>query len=265
MTMFRILILFLIFSFACKPAAKEAAETTATSQPELQSIFNGRNLDGWTVKINKHPVRVNYGNTFRVEDGILKIRYDEYGDDFDERFGAIYYNKRLKNYHLKLDYRFVGETAPGAPEWGFRDSGVQLHCQSPESLKIDQPFPVSMEYNLHGGDGTNDRPVGAICANGMKVKIDGEINSSYCTPAKIGKTYHGDQWVSIEIDVKDGVIKHYSNGEEIMSYTDPIFDADHDLGKQFIKDGNAIVSGGYISFQSNSHPIDFRNIELMEY
>ena len=256
----------IMFSLACKPAVKEPSEVVAVdSKPAWQKIFNGQNLDGWTVKINKHPVRVNYGNTFRVEEEILKIRYDQYGDDFDERFGAVYFNERLQNYRLRLEYRFVGETAPGAPEWGFRDSGVQIHSQSPESVKIDQPFPVSVEYNLHGGNGTDDRPVGEVCANGIKVQIDGETNSSYCTPAKIKKTYHGDRWVKLEIEVKDGVIKHFSEGVEILSYSNPVFDADHDLGKEFITDGNDIVRDGYISFQSNSHPIDFRNVELMKY
>ena len=262
--MLRLSILFLLVVMACQPTQKDTT-TITEKQPEWVSIFGGKNLDGWTVKINKHPVRVNYGNTFRVEDGILKVRYDQYGDNFDERFGGLYYNERLKNYRLKLDYRFVGDTAPGAPEWGFRDSGVQIHCQSPESLPIDQPFPVSMEYNLHGGDGANDRPVGAICANGIKVMIDGEQNNEYCTPAKVAKTFHGDQWVNIEIDVRDGVVKHFVNGEEIMSYSNPVFDENHDLGKQFIKDGITTVTDGYISFQSNSHPIDFKNIELMKY
>ncbi len=263
--MIRISFLFIIISFACQPATKEKVTDVVESLPVQQSIFNGKDLDGWTMKVNKYPLGENFGNTFRVEDGILKIRYDQYGDDFDERFGALYFDKKLKNFNLKLDYRFVGETAPGAPEWGFRDSGVQILSQSPSSVKIDQPFPVSVEYNLHGGDGTKDRPVGEVCANGMKVKINGETNSSYCSPATIKKTYHGDQWVNLEIDVKDGVIKHFSNGEEILTYTDPILDAEHDLGKQFIKDGNTTVSDGYISFQSNSHPIDFKNIELVEY
>lgn len=266
--MMRILILMMLFFVACKPDAKEASSSAAVPIPAEnigQKIFNGKDLDAWTVKINKHPLGVNFGNTFRVDGEILKVRYDQYGDDFDERFGAIFYNEKLENYNLKLEYRFVGETAPGAPEWGFRDSGVQIHCQNPESIKIDQPFPVSVEYNLHGGDGTNDRPVGAVCANGMKVKIDGEANASYCTPAKVSKTFHGDQWVALEIDVKDGVIKHFVNGEEILTYSDPVFDEEHDLGKQFINDGSVAVDGGYISFQSNSHPIDFKNIELIKY
>lgn len=256
-----------VIAFACKPATKESSveKPAVPTTPEWNQIFDGKSLDGWTFKINKHPLGENFGNTFRVEDGILKIRYDEYGDDFDKRFGAIYYDKEMSNYRFKAEYRFVGETAPGAPEWGFRDSGVQFHSQSPQSVKIDQPFPVCLEYNLHGGDGENERPVGAICANGMNITVNGAKNESYCTPAAKAKTFHGDQWVTLEIDVKDGQIKHFVNGEEILAYSNPVLNADHDLGKTLIKNDVTKVNSGYISLQSNSHPIDFRKIELLEY
>lgn len=259
-------IIFFIFllCIACNSPVKNTNTFDSPTQNET-SIFNGENLKGWTIKINSYPINENFANTFRVEDGILQVRYDGYGENFDNRFGSIFYDKKLNNYRLKVEYRFVGETAPGGPEWGYRDSGVQFHCQSPSSMKIDQPFPVSLEYNLHGGNGKDDRPVGEICANGMLVEIDGQFNTSYCTPPTVKKTFHGDQWVTLEIDVKDGVIKHFVDGEEILKYTNPVYNQEHDLGKTFIENNDIAVEGGYISLQSNSHPIDFRKIELFEY
>ena len=259
-----IIFLLLLYCFSCNTAVKDQPQTKQATNKWV-NIFNGKDLAEWNVKINTYPLNENFANTFRVEDGILKIRYDGYGDNFDSRFGAIFYNKKLSNYRLKVEYRFVGETAPGGPEWGYRDSGVQFHSQSPSSMKIDQPFPVSLEYNLHGGNGTDERPVGEICANGMLVEINGQLNDSYCTKPTVKKTFHGDQWVTLEIDVKDGVIKHFVNGEEILQYANPIYNKEHELGKTFIKDDEVAVTGGYISLQSNSHPIDFRKIELMEY
>ena len=269
--MFRsIIILSAILIFSCK--AKDPDQQVSTTVIEESSsvnkwadIFNGKDLKGWSTKIKGHPLNENFGNTFRAKDGILSIRYDEYGDNFDGRFGAIYYDKKLSDYRLKVEYRFVGETAPGAPEWGFRDSGVQFHSQSPGSLDIDQPFPVCLEYNLHGGNGKDERPVGAICANGMFIEIDGKQNESYCTPPAIKKTFHGDQWVTLEIDVKDGVISHFVNGEEILTYSNPTLNPENEIAKTMMKNGNTKVSDGYISLQSNSHPIDFRKIEIIEY
>jgi hypothetical protein len=249
----------LIFSCNSKRPSGEAAD-----EPQWISLFNGESLDGWTMKIASFEVGENYGNTFRVKDGILSVRYDEY-DSFGNKFGALYYDKVFTNYRLKVEYRFVGETAVGAPEWGFRDSGIQYHCQDPKSMELDQSFPVCLEYNLHGGNGTDDRPVGEICANGIDVLTDGVKNNSYCTPAKVSRTFHGDQWVTTEIECKDGVFKHFVNGEEILEFTDPHFDPDHEQGKTFYNETDNAVTKGYISLQSNSHPIDFRKIEILEY
>ena len=57
-------------------------------------LFNGKNLEGWKVKIAGHKLNDNYGNTFRVEDGILKACYDEY-EKFDGKFGHLFYKDKF--------------------------------------------------------------------------------------------------------------------------------------------------------------------------
>ena len=217
------------------------------------------------MKIAGFPLGENFGNTFRVENGIISIRYDQYGDNFNSRFGALYYTKKLSSYRLKVEYRFVGETAPGAPTWGFRDSGVQYDGQEPASIELNHPFPVCLEYNLHGGNGKEDRPTGEICTPGTTVEIKGNINESFCTAPDVKRTFHGDQWVTLEIDSKDGKFIHYVNGEEIMRFENPRYNPKHEYGKKFATDSNPILKDGFISIQSNSHPIDIRKVEIMEY
>ncbi|MEO9892314.1 DUF1080 domain-containing protein [Aurantibacter sp.] len=256
----------LLIVISCKEKQPKKLEVDEEkSENEWTAIFNGKDLSGWTMKINGYPLAENFGNTFRVEDGILSIRYDEYGPELGERFGALFYDKVLTNYRLKVEYRFVGETAAGAPEWGYRDSGVQIHTQPPNTVKLNQRFPICLEYNLHGGNGVDERPLGAICGIGTHVEIDGVKSTSSCTPARVARTFHGDQWVIVEIDVNEGKMKHFVNGEEIMSYSNPTYNPENEYAKAFIKNGNDSVKSGYISFQSNSHPIDFRKIELLEY
>ncbi len=252
-------LLFIILSCDSKKRTDSTSE-----KPQWVSLFNGENLDGWTMKIAGFELGENYGNTFRVEDGLLSVRYDQY-DSFNNRFGALYYDKMFSDYRLKVEYRFVGETAVGAPSWGFRDSGVQYHGQDPKTIGIDQSFPVCLEYNLHGGNGTDDRPVGEICANGIAIEIGSVKIDAYCTPATISHTFHGDQWVTLEIESKNGVFKHFVNGEEILEFANAQFNPEHELGKLFFNETDNKVLKGYISLQSNSHPIDFRKIEIMEY
>lgn len=229
------------------------------------SLFNGKNLDNWIPKIAGYKLGENFGNTFRVENGILSIRYDAYDNNFNNRFGALYYNKKFSNYRLRVEYRFVGDTTQGAPTWGYRDGGIQYQCQDPATLRIDQPFPICLEYNLLGGNGKQERPSGEICANGIYVEINGKRNTSYCTAPTLKKTMNGDQWITAEIDVHDGKIKQYINGEEVLSFENPRYDSTNATAKNFIINGDDRVKEGYISLQSNSNPMDFRKIEIMEY
>jgi hypothetical protein len=240
-------------------------DDAASKGKKWKALFNGKDLSGWKMKIAGFPLGENFGNTFRVENGIISIRYDQYGENFNNRFGALYFDKRLSNYRLKVEYRFVGETAPGAPTWGYRDSGVQYHGQDPATIELKQSFPVCIEYNLHGGNGTDERPTGEICTPGTSVEIKGEKNKSFCTAPDVKRTFHGDQWVTLEIDVKDGKIAHYVNGEEILRFENPRYDPKHEFGKKFATADNEIIKSGYISIQSNSHPIDIRKVEIMEY
>jgi hypothetical protein len=238
--------------------------TGSDKKPKWKSLFNGKDLDGWQVKIVGHPLGENFGNTFRVENGIIGTRYNAY-DSFNNRFGALYYKKKFRNYRLKVEYRFTGVLTPGAPSWGFRDGGIQYHCQSPETLSVDQPFPVCLEYNLHGGNGKDERPTGEVCASGTYVTVNGSRNQSYCTPPTVKRTFHGDQWVTLEIEVRGNNIRHFVNREEILHFENPRYNPDHAIGKTFIVNGDDKVKEGYISLQSNSHPMDFRKIEIMEY
>ncbi|MEO8109428.1 MAG: DUF1080 domain-containing protein [Ginsengibacter sp.] len=227
-------------------------------------LFNGKDLEHWTPKIAGYKLGDNFGNTFRVEDGILSTRYNAY-DSFNKRFGALYYDKKFTNYRLKVEYRFTGNLTPGAPSWGFRDGGIQYHCQEPSTVGLDQPFPVCLEYNLLGGNGKDKRPTGEICASGIYVEIDGKRNTSYCTPPLVKRTFAGDQWVTAEIEVQNGKITHFVNGEQIIQFENPRYDSTNAAAKNFTVNKNDLVKDGYISLQSNSHPMDFRKIEILEY
>src|SRR5688572_12667837 len=97
---------------------------------EWIQLFNGRNLDGWTPKIKGYKAGENFGNTFRVEDVVLKVSYDAY-DKFDGRFGHLFYKDKFSHYRLRVEYRFVGDQSPGGPNWAIRNSGVMVHGESP--------------------------------------------------------------------------------------------------------------------------------------
>ena len=225
------------------------------------SLFNGKDLTGWKVKITGYDLGDNFGNTFRVEDGLLKVAYDQY-DKFDGRFGHLFCDRPFSNYILRVEYRFVGEQAPGGPGWAFRNSGIMIHGQSPESMRKDQSFPVSVEVQLLGGGGSGERPTGNVCTPGTHIVMDGKLITRHCNNSS-SKTYHGDQWVTIEVEVHGGkVVKHIVEGKTVMEYTQPQLDEKDADARKLIKDGEKILTGGSISLQAESHPLEFRKIEI---
>ncbi len=256
MKRFLYLLLLLPALFSCH-AGKQSSQSNGK---QWTSLFNGKNMEHWTPKFAGYQPGENFGHTFRVENGILSTRYNEY-DSFNNRFGALYYDKKFTNFRLRVEYRFTGELTPGAPSWGFRDGGIQYFCQAPQTVQKDQPFPVCLEYNLLGGNGKDERPSGEICASGMYVEIDGKRNSSYCTPPSVKRTLPGDEWVVAEIDVRDGKIAHFINGEQVLSFENPRYDSANPLARPFIINGNNKVTDGYISLQSNSHPWIFARLK----
>jgi len=226
------------------------------------SLFNGKNLDGWTVKIAGHEAGDNWNDTFRVADGVMKVAYDKYSG-FNGEFGHIFYKQKFSNYRIRLEYRFTGDQVPGGQGWAFRNSGIMIHCQSPESIGKDQGFPVCIEVQLLGGNGTDDRSTGNLCTPGTNIVMDGKLVTDHCINSR-SKTYHGDQWVKAEVEVHgNGTIKHIINGEVVLEYEKAQLDENDGDGKALIRDGDKMLKGGYISLQSESHPVEFRNIELL--
>ena len=225
------------------------------------SLFNGKDLTGWTPKIKGYELGDNFGNTFRVEDGVLKVSYDQY-NQFDRKFGHIFYKDKFSNYRLRIEYRFVGEQCPGGEGWATRNSGVMLHCQPPETMEKDQDFPVSIEVQFLGGLGRGPRTTGNLCTPGTHVVMGGQLIKRHCTNST-SKTYDGDQWVTAEIEVRgDKTFKHFINGEEVLSYDQPQYDDGDATARPLIKDGRVMIRDGYISLQSESHPIEFRKVEV---
>lgn len=225
-------------------------------------LFNGDNFDGWDLKIAGYEMNDNFANTFRVEDGMMKVRYDGY-DTFTNQFGHIFYNEKFSHYRLRVEYRFIGEQVTGGPGWAFKNSGVMFHSQSAASMEKDQSFPVSLEGQFLGGTKEGERPTMNLCTPGTHVYIDGELVTKHCNNST-SKTIRGEEWVLAEFIVHgDSIIHHLVDGDTVLTFNRPV------IGGGPISEGYPIPDGtplkeGYISLQSESHPIDFRKVELLD-
>jgi hypothetical protein len=226
------------------------------------ALFNGKDLDGWTVKIAGHEVGDNYRNTFRVAAGVLQVSYQQY-DRFDDRFGSLFYNKPFSHYWIRAEYRMSGALAPGAPSWAFKNSGIQLHCQAPQTMRKLQQFPVNVEFDLVGGRMIGSRPTGDVCQSGTHVLFDGQPLREMCSKLS-DITIRDDQWVTALAEVDGGRrVRQIVNGTLVVEYTGLTLDDSNADARQLAATQGKDLTGGYISIQSNGFPIEFRKIEVL--
>ena len=247
--------------WACQPATE--SNDNDPNKEEWESLFNGKDLTGWDIKIRGHELNDNFGNTFRVEDSLLRVVYDEY-EAFNETFGHIFHKTPYSYYLLRTEYRFIGEQVNEGPGWAFRNNGLMLHSQSAESMGLEQDFPISIEVQLLGGSGEGERSTVNLCTPGTHVVMGDTLFKSHCITSS-SKTFHGDQWVTVEVLVLgDSLFAHIVEGDTVLQYNKPQIGGGvvggHDPA---IKEDGKLLTSGYIALQGESHPTDFRSIELL--
>jgi hypothetical protein len=208
---------------------------------------------------------------------MIRINYDNYRE-FNNLFGHMYYEKPFSYYKLKFDYRFVGDQLKGGSRGNNRNSGIMLHSQSAASNNINQFFPVSIELQLLGGLGTGNRATANVCTPGTAVELNGAVDYRHCINSS-SKTYDGDQWIHGEaIVMGDEYMTFLVNGDTVLTFQKPQigggFISKSREGEDFDEMGitdkeiwlskeGSTLKEGYIALQSESHPIDFKNIELL--
>jgi hypothetical protein len=245
-----------ILLLSCSPKEK----------PEVWvDLFNGKDINDWTVKIHHHEVGENFGNTFRVVDDMIQVRYDQYGD-FNDQFAHLYYNKPFSKFHLKLEYQFTGELQQGAPEYTILNSGVMFHSQDPRTMLKEQNWPISVEMQfLAGLDDGKPRPTGNMCSPGTDIEYEGKVYDGHCLNST-SKTYGKDEWVQAELIVLgDSLITQIINGDTVLQYSKPTMGGGvvNGFDSAIWKPGTALKSG-YIALQSEGQPINFRKVKLRE-
>lgn len=259
-----------LFLFAGCSHKKNDSSTETTEQNaqngksgEWIQLFNGKNLNGWTPKFSGFKLGVNYKNTFRVENGLLTVAYDNY-DQFNGHYGHLFYKKPFSSYKLRVVYRFIGKQVPGGPGWAYRNNGLMLFCQKPQTMNLNQDYPISVETQLLGGNGEDPRPTANVCTVGTKVMIGDHLNQRHCVEST-SKTYAGDQWVAVEVVVRsNGIVSNIVNGDTVFTYSKTRYSksdsAAQALGEKY---GRKFLNRGYIAIQAESAPIQFKSIEIL--
>jgi len=261
---FGLLACLLVLRGGCAADGDNATEAEDPDEAVWSDIFDGETLDDWTAKLQHHEVGDNYAMTFRAEDGIIKVRYDGY-DEFGDRFGHLYYDTPFSHYRLALEYRFVGEFMPDAPEYARLNSGLMFHSQDPGTMPVGQDWPISVEFQFLAEEEVGQpRPTGNMCSPGTAIVYEGQLDERHCIESSAG-TYPKDRWVSAELLVLgDSLVRHMIEGEQVMEYTHPQIGggvvSGHDPAQK--QDGRRL-DAGFIALQAEGQEIDFRNVRLL--
>jgi hypothetical protein len=239
--------------------------STFSQKIKEKKLFNGKNLEGWTPKIYHHETGDNYANTFRVEDGIIKIRYDGY-DKFNDRFGHLFYKNPYSHYRLKFEYRFTGIWREDAPIYTRLNSGVMFHSQDPKTILKEQDWPISVEMQLLAEEKPGEpRPTGNMCSPGTDVVFEGKKDPRHCINSR-SKTYKACEWIKAELVVYgDSLIQHIIEGQVVLEYTKPTMGGGvaNNYDSKLWQEGKPLKEG-FIALQSEGQEIDFRNITLID-
>jgi hypothetical protein len=246
---------------SCKISTGKASKPS--SEKEWKSLFNGKDMENWVVKINGHELGDNYSNTFRVTDGAIRVNYDGY-ESFEERYGHFFYKEPFSSYQLKFRYRFTDQWMENAPDYAYRNSGVMFHSQAPETILKGQDWPITVEFQLLAREKENEaRPTGNMCSPGTEVFYQGEMDPRHCINSS-SDTYDWEQWVDAELIVYgDSLLIHKIDGKKVLEYTKPQigggvvngFDPD-------IKIDEKPLTEGYIALQAEGQGVEFKDIMI---
>lgn len=252
-------ILLLSLALLSPQSSSAPADWRSAPASDWRPLFDGRSLDGWVVKLAHHEVGDNYADTFRVENGAIRVMYDKY-DDFGARFGHLFYKEKLSHYVLSLEYHFFGEQVKGGPSYARLNSGVMVHSQAPESILKDQDWPISVEAQFLAGNRTTMN----VCTPGTEIVMKGEMVKAHCTNST-SKIYGNDDWVKVEVEVLgNDSVRHVIDGVSVLEYQKPSIGGGVANGwDPAIKKDGTPLADGYIGLQAESQPVEFRNIKLL--
>ena len=261
------IVAWVVGSGCAAPARRGAGGPADPERKEWIQLFNGRDLAGWEIKFTGRDVGENPRETFRVENGLLQVRYDQW-TGFTGEFGHLFYERPFSHYVVAVEYRFVGDQVTGAGRglsWAVRNNGIMVHSQSPRSMGRDQDFPISLEVQLLGGLGQGSRSTGNLCTPGTHVVIDDRLVRTHCINSS-SATFEGDEWVRVEAMVLgDSLIRHIVNGDTVLTYSRPQMGGGNanNTAPGVLVDGKPLAEG-WIALQAETAPIDFRKVELLD-
>lgn len=203
-------------ALACSPLQGLAADNSLRApaeSPDMQSIFNGENLDGW----DGDP------KLWSVKDGAIRGETTADNPAHGNTF-IIWKEGTTKDFELRLSFRLNATNnsgiqyrskhiTEGSPRNAWVVRGYQHEIRNEEDL----PNVSGFIYDEGGKRGR-------ICLVGEKAvwQADGNkrVEDTLIDAAGFKELFELDQWNDVVIIAKENHIQHYLNGRLILDFTD---------------------------------------------
>ncbi len=223
--------------------AADNALTSAEQQEGWKLLFNGQNTEGWRG-VNKTVVP----GAWIVSDGTLMCQGSGKGEAGADNGGDILYDKKFKNFHLKLDWKISEGGNSGIFYLGQEVADWPIYKTAPEMQVLDnERHPDAML----GKDG--NRKAGSLYD---------------LIPAKPQNAKPAGEWNNVEIICFKGTVVHKQNGATVVEYhlwtddwkamvADSKFPA---LNENFAN----VAEEGFIALQDHGDSVFFKNIKIKE-
>jgi hypothetical protein len=199
------------------------------------SLFNGKDLSGWTADVPAADGKPETPPSFTVRDGMLV--------SLGKPNGHLITDAEFSNYVLTVEYRFPG---------GGGNCGVLVHASTPRVLH--KMFPKSIEVQMQHGN------AGDFWCIGENIEVP---DMEKRRPRKEGQAYGGGpadarriinltddsekplgEWNTMVIECRGDEVKVHVNGDLVNHGS------------------KATASKGKIALQAEGTEVEFRKVEL---
>lgn len=109
------------------------------------TLFNGKNLDGWSIQLRDQDKNEDPNHLVQVDHGVLHFYKDAQAGS-EQPFGYLATAKEYSSYRLRLEYKW-GEKKFAPRTGSVRDSGLLYHVTA-----TDKVWPDSVEYQIQEND-----------------------------------------------------------------------------------------------------------------
>jgi len=257
-----IVFLVLLILISSLEFSKMYGQNSPLSEDGFETIFNGKNWDGWHLKIRNGSDKQAH-EVFSIENNMVHV-YKYQVDSFDintrrcATHGLFYTNKMYSKYVLRFEYKWGEKIANNFDQWQY-DAGCYFHVLD------DDVWPKGVEYQIRYDHIKDRNHTGDLILSGVKAQWYCDENTQFCLPKDGGVPNTPKGWMFLaEDDVEYNALNGKWNQCEIIVMADKY--AIYKLnGKVVNLLSNISVNEGIIGLQAETAEIFYRNIQIKEF